>query len=122
MEPTDPPGTASPSEGYCANQPECPAASGRPTGTGIGRLSLGMKRSRGRRVLHFSTRGRRYVDFFCLKAGRLSAGYPTPAMLRGLTRKLRPRCQGRVVLPTTAPRRASRRSALDGPAAARIGK
>jgi hypothetical protein len=91
--------------GFYANKPGCPVASGRLTGTGIGPLSLGMTRSRARRVLtHSSTRGRSYMDFFCLKPIGIRAAYPSPAVLRKFQRKLRSQLNGRIVLLLTADR------------------
>src|SRR5205807_7875452 len=54
-------------KGFYKPKPGCPKANGKLTRSGIGPLSLGMKRTRARSILkHSSTRGRRYVDFFCL--------------------------------------------------------
>jgi hypothetical protein len=89
----------------------CARASGRLAGRSLGRLTLGMKRSRARQLFtHWSNMGRRYVDFFCLIPGGLRAGYPSPALLRTLSSAERRRVQGRVVLALTA----SRHYALQG--------
>ena len=91
--------------GFYRPRPGCPKANGRLTQTGIGPLSLGMKRTRARAILNrFSRRGRRYMDFFCLKPIGIRAAYPSPPMLRGLKRKLRRRLKGRIVLLLTADR------------------
>ena len=91
--------------GFYHPKPGCPKATGKLTQTGIGPLSLAMKRTRARSILtHSSTRGRRYMDFFCLKPIGIRAAYPSPAMLRGLKRKLRGRLSGRIVLLSTSDR------------------
>jgi hypothetical protein len=62
-----------------------------------------MNRSRAHHLFaRWSTRGRRYMDFFCLSPIGIRAGYPSPALLRALPRKERRQVQGRVVLVLTA--------------------
>src|SRR5205807_6101989 len=54
-------------KGFYRPKPGCPKANGRLTQTGVGPLSLRMKRTRARAILkRFSKRGRKYMDFFCL--------------------------------------------------------
>jgi hypothetical protein len=92
-------------KGFYKPTPGCPKANGKLTGTGIGPLSLGMKRTRARAILkRFSKRGRRYMDFFCLKPVGIRAAYPSPAMLHSLNRKVRGRLTGRIVLLLTSDR------------------
>jgi hypothetical protein len=92
-------------KGFYGSKPGCPKANGRLTATGIGPLSLGMKRARARGILkHSSTRGRRYMDFFCLKPIGIRAAYPSPAMLKPLTRKVRGALKDRIVVLLTADR------------------
>ena len=91
--------------GFYHPRPGCPEASGKLTQAGVGPLSLGMKRTRARAILtHSSTRGRRYMDFFCLKPVGIRAAYPSPAMLRGLRRQVRGKLSGRIVVLLTSDR------------------
>ncbi|MDQ6748431.1 MAG: hypothetical protein M3010_10060 [Candidatus Dormibacteraeota bacterium] len=84
----------------------CAKATGRLSSHGLGRLSLGTTRSRARHIYpRWSTRGRRYTDFYCVTPMGIRAGYPTPGMLRHLPRKARRRQQGRIVLLLSANRR-----------------
>lgn len=77
----------------------CPVATGRLSARGVGRLTLGMNRGRARKLYpRWSTRGRRYTDFYCARPIGLRGGYPTPAMLRPLSKRARRRQQGRLVL------------------------
>jgi len=80
----------------------CPQAFGRLTGTGLGPLTLGMTRSGARRLLTYSTRGRRYMDFFCLTPAGIRVGYPSPALLPTLSPAERQDVVGRVILALTA--------------------
>jgi hypothetical protein len=62
-----------------------------------------MTRTRARHLYpRWSTRGRRYTDFYCVTPIGIRAGYPTPGMLRHLSRKARRHQQGRIVLILTA--------------------
>ncbi|HET9719820.1 MAG TPA: hypothetical protein VFP55_07070 [Solirubrobacteraceae bacterium] len=81
----------------------CARPSGALSPARLGPLRLGMTRARARRVFRrFSTRGRRFMDFFCLTPGGIRAGYPSPGELRHLSRAERRRAKGRVVLLLTA--------------------
>ncbi len=81
----------------------CPAPAGRLTGRRVGKLNLGMKRSRARHIYRrFSTRGRKYTDFYCLNPIGIRGSYPTPTLLRKLSRKDRRHLKGRLVLLLTA--------------------
>jgi hypothetical protein len=81
----------------------CAQPSGRMTGRKVGPVSLGMMRARARRAfLRFSTRHRRYMDFFCLTPGGIRAGYASPRLLKALPKRLRARYRGRVVFISTA--------------------
>jgi hypothetical protein len=84
----------------------CPKASGRLSGRRLGVLSLGMTRPRARHLLRsFSTRGRRYMDFYCLRGGLgIRGGYPSPALLRHLSHKTQRAVKGRLILLLTANR------------------
>ena len=89
----------------------CPSPTGRLAGASLGPLKLGLTRARARGLLrHSSTRGRRYMDFFCLTSSGIRAGYPSPKLLRELSPGERRRVRGRVVLALTA----SRHYALHG--------
>jgi hypothetical protein len=84
----------------------CPVATGRLSARAIGPFKLGMARSRARHVLRrFSTRGRRYVDFFCLKSAGITAGYAYARLVASLPRAERRRLMGRIVVLLTANRR-----------------
>jgi hypothetical protein len=84
----------------------CPKATGRLSGRQLGVLSLGTKRSKARHALsNFSTHGRRYMDFYCLRGGLgIRGGYPSPALLRHLRHKTQRALNGRLVLLLTANR------------------
>ena len=100
---------------FYAARPGCPAATGRLTARGIGPLSLGETRRRARGTLkHSSTRGRRHMDFFCLRPIGIRAAYGYPALLRPLPRAARRRLLGRIVLLLTANRRYSLRGVRPG--------
>jgi hypothetical protein len=102
------PGTdgASGSGGAGGGSRNCPKASGRLSGRELGVLSLGMTRSHARgRLRSYSSRGRRYMDFYCLSGGLgIRGGYPSPALLRHLKRKTQRALNGRLVLLLTANR------------------
>jgi hypothetical protein len=84
----------------------CPAATGRLSGSKLGPLSLGMTRTRARRLLsHSSTRGRRYMDFFCLKPIGIRASYGYPALVKALPRTQHSRYLGRIVVLLTSDHR-----------------
>lgn len=92
----------------------CPAATGRLARLGLGPLRLGMTRARARRLLtHFSTRGRRSWDFFCLAPVGIRAGYVNAKMLRHVRRAQRG-LNGRVVILLSADRRYSLRGVSAG--------
>jgi hypothetical protein len=81
----------------------CPAPTGRLVRRSLGKLRLGMKRTRARHLYpRFSTRGQRYADFYCLSPIGIRAGYPTPKALRKLAGKKHRRLKGRLVLALTA--------------------
>jgi hypothetical protein len=81
----------------------CARLSGRLVGRSLSPVLLGMTRARARSLFARSaTRGRRYMDFFCPAHNGIRAGYPSPALLRPLSRPERRRVQGRVVLALTS--------------------
>jgi hypothetical protein len=83
----------------------CHRATGRLRGVKLGPVSLGMTRRHVRRLFaRFSNRGRRYMDFFCLRRSGIRTGYPSPKLLRSLSPNERARVRGRVVLALTANR------------------
>jgi len=99
-----------------AGRQACGKPSGRLAGRSLGPVTLGMTRARARRrFARYSTRGRRYMDFFC-QAGRngIRAGYPSPKLLRRLSRAERRRVRGRVVLVLTASRHYALRGVRPG--------
>ncbi len=65
-------------------------------------------------LTHWSTRGYRYMDFFCLNPIGIRAGYPSSALLRGRSAKERRRVQGRIVLALTASPRYALRGVRPG--------
>jgi hypothetical protein len=74
-----------------------------------------MARSRARQILtHSSTRGRRFMDFFCLKPNGIRAAYGSAPMVSRLRKAQRRRLLGRIVLLLTADRRYSLRGAAPG--------
>jgi hypothetical protein len=81
----------------------CSAPSGAIAGRSLGPVSLGMTRARARRPFaRFSTRGRRYMDFFCPRGGGIRVGYASPALLHGRSARERRQLRNRVVLVLTA--------------------
>jgi ABC-2 type transport system ATP-binding protein len=81
----------------------CAAPSGRISGRSLGPVTLGMTRARTRRPFaRVSTRGRRYMDFFCPTHGGIRVGYASPSLVRLLARKQRSATRGRAVLVLTA--------------------
>jgi dienelactone hydrolase len=80
----------------------CALPSGRLNGTQLGPIRLGMTRDRARHKFpRSSTRGRRYMDFFCLTGSGIRAGYPSPKLLHTLTPRETKRIRDRVVLALT---------------------
>ena len=76
----------------------CPAATGSMTGTTIGQIRLGMTRSRARYLYRrHSNRGRQYQDFFCLTPIGVRAGYASPSLRKGLSRREQAKVTGTVV-------------------------
>ena len=62
-----------------------------------------MTRTRVNRLFtRVATRGRRYMDFFCPTVRGIRVGYPSPALLRTLSRRERTRLRGRAILVLTA--------------------
>jgi len=83
----------------------CPAAHGHLDGMTLGPVSLGMTRARARRAfVRSTTRGRRYMDFFCLTPTGIRAGYPSPKLLNTLPDARATTLRDRVVLLLTANR------------------
>lgn len=81
----------------------CTRVPGFIAGSSLGPVRLGMTRAQTRRLFpSFSTRRRRYMDFFCPTVHGIRVGYPSPALLRTLSRKQRARVRGRAVLVLTA--------------------
>ena len=86
-------------------RPGCPLATGRLSGTTLGRVRLGFTRARARRAYtHSSDRGRRYEDFFCLTPTGVRVGYASAKLLGLLPRHERGRFRGRVVWASTSSR------------------
>ncbi len=86
-----------------AARPGCPVATGALRRRTLGRLSLGMTRVRARDAfVSSSRRGRRNMDFFCLRPNGIRVAYPSAAILRHLSGRTRRRIRNRVVLALTA--------------------
>jgi hypothetical protein len=101
--PNGPPAFSSPNNG--SSRAGCPRATGRLSGMELGKLRLRMKRATARRIYpRWSTRGRRYMEFYCVTPIGIRAGYASNAFLRSLPRRLRRAVQGRTVLLLTANR------------------
>jgi hypothetical protein len=81
----------------------CPAATGRLNGARLGPVRLGMTRNRARRAsVQSTTRGRRFMDFFCLAGSGIRVGYPSAKLLRFLPRATRGGLRDTAVLALTA--------------------
>lgn len=95
--------TSSGASGPTSRKFSCAAPTGRIAGRSLGPVSLGMTRARTRRAFPgVSTRGRRYVDFFCPRNGGIRVGYASPAVVRRAAPHRRRGLLGRVVLILTA--------------------
>jgi uncharacterized protein len=86
----------------------CPTASGRLSGNTLGPARLGMTRAQVRKAFPdnstSSTRGRAYMDFFCLSQSGIRVGFPSASLLRSLRRSERSKFNGHVILELTANR------------------
>jgi 6-phosphogluconolactonase (cycloisomerase 2 family) len=83
----------------------CPAATGRLSGSTLGRLTLGMTRAQAISMYaKSSTRGTRFEDFFCVSPMGVRVGYASNVLLKTLTSSQRNTVRGRVVLALTANR------------------
>jgi uncharacterized protein len=104
----------------------CPAASGRLNETTLGQARLGMTRAQARRAFPnsstSSTRGRAYMDFFCLSQSGIRVGFPSASLLRSLTRAQHAKYAGRVILALTANRSYSLRGVHVGTALKPVAK
>ena len=81
----------------------CAQPTGRLAGYSLGPIRLGMTRAHVRRILgKFSTRHRRYMDFYCLYPTGIRAGYPSPNLLSSLPARERSRIKGRAILVLTS--------------------
>ncbi len=100
------PGAPATSKGVSVPVPvvrRCPRATGSIGGLKLGLLALGMTRAQARHAYtKSSTRGRKYVDFFCLTPRGVRAGYASPQLVDSLPRSQRRKLAGRVVWASTA--------------------
>jgi sulfoquinovosidase len=107
-QPFSPPAPAGPCSprgpnGACGTTKACPKPTGRLNSSKLGPVHLGQTRRTARRILgHYTTRHRRYMDFFCRAGNGIRAGYPSNKLLRTLTPKHARQVRGRVVLLLTA--------------------
>jgi hypothetical protein len=101
----------------------CARPSGRLAGSRLGPVTLGMTRARARsRFARRSTRGRRYMDFFCPAHNGIRVGYPSPALLHGLSPSERRRVTGRAVLVLTSNRHYALRGVRPGARVAKVAR
>jgi hypothetical protein len=120
-----PPGTVGAIPGQASNgagkTPLCARATGHLAGQTLGPLKLGMLRTRARHLIRrWSTRGKLYMDFFCLSPIGIRAGYPSAALLHSLPRRQRGQLNGHIVLLLTADRRYALRGVRPGARVARV--
>jgi hypothetical protein len=81
----------------------CPPATGKLSGTTLGRLRLGMTRAQTHKAYpKSSSRHQRYLDFFCLKPIGVRAGYASPKLLHKLPASEQHALAGRVVWISTS--------------------
>jgi len=81
----------------------CPRSTGRLHGATLGLMRLGITRAAARRAFRRSSnRGRRYMDFFCLRPNGIRVGYASPKFLRTVAARERRRVNGRAILALTA--------------------
>lgn len=89
--------------GTCGATQSCPNPLGRLSGSKLGPVHLGQTRRAVRRTLgHFTTRQRRYMDFFCLSGAGIRVGYPSPKLLHTVSHTEAHHLTGRAVLLLTA--------------------
>jgi adhesin/invasin len=82
---------------------QCPAATGRLTGTQLGQVSLGMTRRQAQAAYADSSdRGDAYQDFFCLTPSGIRGGFASPDLLATLSAGRRSTYAGRVVWVSTS--------------------
>jgi dienelactone hydrolase len=90
----------------------CAQPSGSLHGATLGPVMLGMTRAAvRRRFSQGSTRGHRYMDFFCPAARGIRVGYPSAVLQRSLSAKVRRRVRGHAILVLSANRRYALRGA-----------
>jgi hypothetical protein len=93
----------------------CPSAGGRLSGSRLGAVRLGMSRRQAQRAFtRSSTRGHRYMEFFCLSPSGVRVGYASPKLHRGLSTREWRRARGRVVIVLTADRHYALRGVRPG--------
>ena len=97
---------AGPTGSTAPTHPGCPAAGGRFSNDGIGKLRLGMTQRQAERAYRRSSRrGFKYKQFFCLSPEGIRVGYASPRLLRVLGTALRAGLSGRIVWLSTSNRR-----------------
>ncbi len=88
----------------------CPSATGRLSGRTLGKVSIGMTRSRARRAYAGFAQRRASMDYFCVSPNGIRVGYPSTRFQRTLTRGTRNSVNGRAILALTG----NQHYALDG--------
>jgi dienelactone hydrolase len=83
--------------------PGCPTATGKLSGTRLGRIRLGMTRAQAHKAYpKNASRGKHYEQFFCLSPIGIRVGYASPKLLSALKAAQRRRAKGRVVWASTS--------------------
>jgi len=99
----------------------CRLAGGTVGNRRLGPVRLGMTRRQTRRLFASgSSRGRRYMDFFCPSRYGIRVGYPSPKLLDSLRSRERDAVRGRAILILTANERYSLRGARPGMRLSRV--
>jgi hypothetical protein len=81
----------------------CPRATGKLSGRTLGLVRLGMSRAQAARAYpKSSTRGFKYMEFFCLTPRGVRVGFASPKLLETLPVRERQRFQGRVIWASTS--------------------
>ncbi len=101
----------------------CAAPAGGLAGRSLGPVRLGMTRAQARkRFTRVSLRGRDYMDFFCTGDNGIRVAYPSPKLLKTVSRAQRARLGGRVILILTSSRRYELRGVRAGTRLARAAR
>ena len=101
--------------GASSGNGRCMPSTGRLSQSSLARLSLGTTRARARHIYpRWSSRGRKDMDFYCLRPTGVRGGYPSATLLRRLSKAQRRRVNGRAILLLTAGKRYALRGVKPG--------